>query len=95
MEIKSTDKNIKVSLQDFYEYLKSDYKDYKIYCDHDEKRYWIIPTYLTTNLYMEFETTTLKDVKEGKIEVQDMLNELKPLIRREKINKILKDNGKN
>ena len=88
MEIRSTDQNIEVSLEDFYECLTADH-NINVYCDHKQKRYWILPAYSLINIYIEFETTTLRDVSKSKIQVHDMINEILPIVRREKINKIL------
>ena len=40
---------------------------------------------------MEYNTTTLRDISVGKIEKHEMINEILPLLRRQKINKIIKN----
>lgn len=95
MEI--TDKNNKISIMEFYNFLIENKENCNIiYSDYFSKRYWIMDIYSSEininkpiiNLYMEYETTTLK---EGRITRHRMINELSPLMRRYKINKIMKN----
>lgn len=84
------DNHIKISLQDFYDYLISGYKEYSIYCDTENNRYWIIPIHTDYSMYIEYITTTLiGDSCFFKVSNSDTITELLPMVRKEKINKIL------